>query len=131
MIEKPPKQPLPVPMSEDFLANRFAGAYGDRLRFVRQWRRWYVRHGDGWQEDAKNVHCHYAVLLMRGACYWPEATELTPPERRALDSRKAAWSMLALAGTDPRIAATSEDVGVPPPVRWQRKKLARKPKPRP
>ena len=113
----------PMPMSEDFLADRFAERYKDTLRYVNTWRRWYYWDGTNWCEDATKWHCWFAIAHVRAACYWPEAATLTPLERRMLDSRRSAWSMLELARYDRRIAATAEDVGIEPPVRWRRKKV--------
>jgi phage/plasmid-associated DNA primase len=111
-------------MSEDALADRFASTWCNKLRYVKQWRRWYVWDGSRWREDSTALSCRLAIELVRQACYWPEAMSLTPQERRALDSRRTAWSMLALAGTDRRLAATAERAGVDPPVRWRRKKAS-------
>lgn len=113
---------LPYPMSEDFLAERFAERWYGRLRYVHTLRRWYYWEGKTWREDATNLHCQHAILLVRAACDWPEAKELTPQERRVLDSKRTAWALLWLARSDRRIAATAEQVGVEPPVRWRRKK---------
>ena len=114
----------PWPLSEDALADHFASKWCNQLRYVKQWRRWYVWDGLRWREDSTALSCRLAIELVRQACYWPEATSLTHEERRALDSKRTAWSMLALAGTDRRLAATAEQVGVEPPVRWRRKKGA-------
>ena len=114
---------IPMPMSEDFLADRFAERYKNTLRYVNTWRRWYYWDGTNWREDATKWHCQLAIAHVRAACYWKEAQVLTSQEKRMLDSRRSAWSMLELARYDRRIAATAEEVGVEPPVRWRRKKV--------
>jgi phage/plasmid-associated DNA primase len=39
------------PFSDDALARRFTQAYGDDLKYVAKWSRWFSWNGCQWQED--------------------------------------------------------------------------------
>lgn len=107
--EPPPDDDaLPISMSEDALANAFAGEICGDWRYVSQWGEWMHWDGDGWVRDRKERIDRLAVELCRRACTWKDAQQLTPAQRRAIGQRKMAGAIRDLTRNDRRIAEVPE-----------------------
>lgn len=99
---------LPVEMSEDALADHFAAEHGKDWRYVSRWGRWFKWGGDVWREDETEEVFHLARDICRAAVYWPEAASLTPDGRRKIARKATAGNVRDMAGSDRRIAATTD-----------------------
>jgi putative DNA primase/helicase len=104
----PETEPLPVSMSEDALADSFAEEHGKGWRYVARWGRWFRWGGDVWREDETEEVYNISRQLCRASVYWSEAASLTPDQRRKIARRSTAGSVRDMAGTDRRIAATTD-----------------------
>lgn len=108
LAPEPSVEPLPQAMSEDALAEHFVQEHGDDWRFVRKWYQWYEWDGDGWREDVTGKINTLAIKTTRSALLWPEASNLTPKERRLVNRRATAGSVRELACDHRKIAATMD-----------------------
>lgn len=129
MIENSTKQPLPYPMSESFLADRFVERYCGSWRYCHILKRWFEWDGTAWQEDRIKKIDRLAVNFTVGALYFPEAAQLSPGMKRQICSKYTAGAVRDLAKYDPRIIATPEQLGYVTPkpgmcgVKWNHAKL--------
>lgn len=105
---------LPAAMSEDCLADHFAGVHGSSWRFVNGWGAWFEWRGDGWHRDDTMKVDRLAVEVTRQSLYWQDAAQLTPKDRRMISSRRVAGAVRDLAKSDRRIAATVDQWDVDP-----------------
>jgi putative DNA primase/helicase len=103
---EPDAEPLPAAMSEDALADHFAGEYGPRWRYVKAWGSWFEWRTDGWYKDDTALIDRLAVQTTRQALYWVDAQQLTPDGKRKLNSKRTAGNLRDIAMHDRRIAAT-------------------------
>jgi P4 family phage/plasmid primase-like protien len=104
----PEAEPLPVAMSEDALADTFAELNVQNWRYVSRWGQWFKWCGDVWQEDHTSEAFSIARQICRASIYWPEAASMSSAERRKISRKATAGSVRDMAGTDRRIAATTE-----------------------
>lgn len=101
-------------------ARRLAAVHGHRLRFIPAWRKWFTWDGRRWQLDrtGEAARCakHIAGQLME------QAKNITDEKKRdkMIQAAKKAQSaygiraMLELAGTEPQIAVTPDDLDAHP-----------------
>jgi putative DNA primase/helicase len=95
-------------MSEDALAEHFAKIGGASWRYVSRWGRWFKWGGDVWREDETDEVFSEARHLCRTATYWPEASSLTLDQKRKMSRKATAGAVRDMAGSDRRMAATTE-----------------------
>ena len=116
----PEDEPLPVAMSEDSLATRFADQYGEDWRYVKKWDQWFHYDGEGWRRDETEQVFRLSIEHCRAAIYWPEAASLTWDGKKKIGRRATAGNVRDMARNDRRIAASVDQwdsdpflVGVP------------------
>ena len=90
---------LPV-WSDDALALMFADAYGEELRYVAVWDRWYRWTGVRWEPDETLLHRKLARDLCR------DIAAKANQGGKTIASRRTVEAVAALAKADRRIAAT-------------------------
>jgi putative DNA primase/helicase len=88
--------------SDDALALRFTDAYGEELRYVAPWDRWYRWTGVRWQEDNTLLYRDLARDLCR------DIAAKANDGGKAIASRRTVEAIPFLAKADRRIAATIE-----------------------
>lgn len=106
--EEEEDEALPVEMSEDMLAAKFAAAYGATWRYVDLWGTWFEWRGDGWYKDETRKIDWLAVQWTRQAVQWQEAKALSESQRRSVNSRRVAGSVRDIALFNPIIAARAD-----------------------
>jgi len=116
--------PLPEePMSELGHAHRLIHVYGDRLRYVPQWeakRGWLVWDGTRWAHDDTGQAKRWAKIIARRVT--TAAMAITDDKERAAavglarrgESAAGINGALTLAGTEPGIVVTPDDLDTDP-----------------
>jgi len=95
-------EPRPPLYSDESLALRFAEEYGDDLRYVAKWGRWFLYDGARWREDDRLKAFTYARQICRAA-----AAECNKPKMQAaIASAKTVAAVERLARSDERLAAS-------------------------
>jgi putative DNA primase/helicase len=113
--------PLPAePWSELGYARRLIEVYGDRLRYVPQWKRWLAWDGRRWSDDATGQAARWMKAIARRIT----ADALATPderERRAAvnlarrgESAAGVAGALTLAGTEQEIVVTPDGLDADP-----------------
>lgn len=106
--------PLPASMSEDHIADDFAAAQKDDLRYIAARNMWLVWDNGHWKPDAKREVDRRVVEHCRGALLWAEAAPLSPEGRRKLGSKRFAGAVRDFTQSDRRIAAEWDQFGRDP-----------------
>lgn len=112
MAEAEESVALPPEFSEDALARRFTTRYGNVLRYVDKWGRWYRWNGRQWVADDTQAVLDLARKICRSAA--AEALKIIQPEASAkrianqIASAKTIAAVLKLASADRIHAATTE-----------------------
>lgn len=104
------------PKTELGYAHRLVDVYGDRLRYVPQWRRWLVWDGRKWAHDAtgqaqrwmKSIARHMHAIAVAGG----DKAELAIARRG--ESSHAIAGALTLASTEQGIAVSPDDLDADP-----------------
>jgi putative DNA primase/helicase len=109
--------PMPKePRTELGYAHRLITVYGDRLRYVPQWRRWLVWDGRKWAHDSTGQAQRWMKSIARrmhaAAVATGDKTELAFARRG--ESSHAITGALTLASTEPGIAVTPDDLDADP-----------------
>lgn len=112
---------LPETCSEDNLAQTFSRRHASRLRYVAVFDRWYLWNGKVWEHDRKREVFSFARVICREAlddALRAAGDKMTGAQerelRRRLGSASTIWSVVKLAGTDPRHAVTPEQLDADP-----------------
>jgi P4 family phage/plasmid primase-like protien len=101
----------PNPLGEDGIAETFAAAHADHMRFVPMWGRWFSWSGVAWRPDERLT----AFAGARVACR--DAAKLAKGEGRVrLAAAKTVAAVVTLARADPRLVTT--------PAQWDTDALA-------
>ncbi len=109
----------PVGLSDDELALRFTERHSDDLRYVAAWDRWLIWDGRRFAFDERRRVFDMARSLCRDVL----AEHLADPagsdaQRRALRGRLGSaatiWSLVKLAGSDPRHAVSPDQLDADP-----------------
>jgi putative DNA primase/helicase len=110
-----PEQQMPLneiapAFSEEALALTFAACHASELRYVAKWGKWLIFDGMCWKFDEKRQTFSLARALCR------EAGNATNKDReaKAIASAKTRAAVVALAGEDPRLAATVDQWDLDP-----------------
>ena len=113
--------PLPgEPRTELGYARRLIHVYGTRLRYVPAWRRWLVWDGSRWAHDATGQAQRWAKVIARrittdAMAIQDEATRKAAVSlARRGESAHAVAGALTLAGTEPGIVVTPDDLDADP-----------------
>jgi putative DNA primase/helicase len=112
--------PRPDVHSELGHAERLIAAYGDRLRYVPQWRRWLLWDGQRWAHDATGQAARWAKAIARritaDALDIEDAKESKAAVNLARRGESAAGvaGALTLAGTEEGIVVTPDDLDADP-----------------
>lgn len=103
---EPPAGAVPLPWSDDALAERFAATHGHELRYVATWKRWLRWDGSRWRRD--NTLCVFdqARTLCRAVAAELDKADLNA--RRALGDANTVSAIERLARSDRRLAARPE-----------------------
>jgi len=104
----------PSPMSQDHIANEFAKSIAGNWSYVHEYKRWFYHDGKEWQMDRVDEIKSIALSFCRSAVYWPEAASLTASEKRSLTYHRYVGDILYFAKCDRKLAATAEEIGLPP-----------------
>ena len=107
-------EPMPAAMSEDHIADHFAAAQKDDLRFIAARNMWLVWNGSHWKPDAKKEVDRRVVEHCREAVNWPDAASLTPDGKRKVGSKRFAGAVRDFTQSDRRIAAEYDQFGRDP-----------------
>lgn len=110
----PDDVPLPAAMSEDHVADEFAAAQKDDLRYIAARNMWLVWTDGYWKPDAKKEVDRRVVEHCRAAVHWPDAAPLTPDGKRKVGSKRFAGSVRDFTQSDRRIAAEVGEFGKDP-----------------
>lgn len=109
----------PVGLSDDELASRFTERHCNDLRYVAAWDRWLIWEGTRFAHDERRR----VFDLVRALCRDVLDEHLKDPactesQRRALRNRLGSaatiWAVARLAGTDPRHAASPDQLDADP-----------------
>jgi putative DNA primase/helicase len=92
------------PYSEEALALEFANRHGGQARYVAVWNKWRLYDGLCWRVDAKKR----VPSLSRQLCRMMAMTVNRRVEAKKIASARTCMAVVALAGVDPRIAASVE-----------------------
>jgi putative DNA primase/helicase len=112
--------PRPDMHSELGHAERLIAAYGDRLRYVPQWRRWLLWDGQRWAHDATGQAARWAKAIARritaDALDIEDAKESKAAVNLARRGESAAGvaGALTLAGAEEGIVVTPDDLDADP-----------------
>ena len=116
-----PGDPLPgEPMTELGYARRLVTAYGDRLRYVPEWRRWLVWDGQRWAHDTTGQAQRWMKVTARNLTTSALAIEDEKERKAALgtvrrgESSAGVSGALTLAGTEAGIVAAPGDLDADP-----------------
>ncbi len=117
-----PSDPLPdEPKSELGYARRLVYVYGDRLRYVPAWRRWLVWDGKRWAHDATGQAARWMKSIARRVTCDALAIEDDAKRQQAAvslarrgESSAGVSGALTLAGTEPEIVVTPDDLDADP-----------------
>lgn len=90
-----------VPFSEDALAAKYGDKYYCELRYVPQWHKWMLFHGNVWREDYELEAFSHA----RGICRSTAQEANEPSERKVLSSSKTVAAVERMARSDARMVA--------------------------
>jgi putative DNA primase/helicase len=112
--------PLPgEPLTELGYARRLVHVYGDRLRYVPAWHRWLIWDGRRWAHDTTGQAQRWAKVIARRITTDAMAIADDDPKRnrkaelslaRRGESSHAVAGALTLAGTEPDIVVTPDDL---------------------
>jgi phage/plasmid-associated DNA primase len=97
--------------TEAALAMAFAEQHKDSVRYVAASKKWFVKNSVGWEPDTKLQ----ALYLVQATCMDAAVKSADPTLARTLCSASFISATERLARCNPRLAATREDVGLPPP----------------
>jgi putative DNA primase/helicase len=112
--------PRPHVQSELGHAERLIAAYGDRLRYVPQWRRWLLWDGQRWAHDTTGQAARWAKAIARRIT--ADALDIQDPKdskaavnlARRGESAAGVAGALTLAGTEEGIVVTPDDLDAEP-----------------
>jgi putative DNA primase/helicase len=112
--------PRPDVQSELGHAERLIAAYGDRLRYVPQWRRWLLWDGQRWAHDTTGQAARWAKAIARRVT--ADALDIDDPKEskaavnlaRRGESAAGISGALTLAGTEEGIVVTPDDLDADP-----------------
>lgn len=100
---------IPVELSEDAFASKFADQHGENWRCVKAWGKWFNWDGEAWAEDRTDSRVDPMRAIFRAAQYSPAARSVSEAARRSVFGKQVPmYSALRLAGTDRRIRAEPE-----------------------
>ena len=108
------------PWTELGYARRLIHVYGSRLRYVPAWRRWLVWDGRRWEHDATGQAQRWAKIIARRLTTAAMALEDEQKRKAAVslarrgESAHAVAGALTLAGTEPGIVVTPDDLDADP-----------------
>jgi putative DNA primase/helicase len=104
LAEEDPAQAIAPAFSEEALALAFATAHASELRYVAKWGRWLRYENGRWKFDDTRRVFSFARELCR------EAASATDDKKRAakIATAQTRAAVVALAGEDPRLAATTD-----------------------
>jgi putative DNA primase/helicase len=108
-VARPPDV-RPPEFSDDALALRFADEHKGGFRHVAAWKRWMIWTGSVWRPDDTFHVFHSARLVCRAAAVACDKKGTA----KALASAKTQAAVVAIARSDPRIAATASQWDVDP-----------------
>ncbi len=113
--------PLPdEPQTEYGYAKRLIAVYGDRLRYVPQWKRWLVWDGQRWAHDASGQAARWAKSIARRVTADALAIEGEKESRAAVnlarrgESSAGVSGALTLAGTEEGIVVSPDELDADP-----------------
>ena len=113
--------PLPgEPLTELGYARRLITVYGDRLRYVPAWRRWLVWDGVRWAHDSTGQAARWQKITARQLMSSAMAITDRDARRNAVHAARRGESAagvagaLTLAGTEPGVAVTPDDLDADP-----------------
>jgi putative DNA primase/helicase len=117
-----PADPMPEePMTELGYAHRLIHVYGDRLRYVPQWKRWLVWDGQRWAHDATGQAPRWAKVIARRVTADAMAIQGDDQKLKAAvnlarrgESSPGISGALTLAGTEKGIVVTPDDLDADP-----------------
>ena len=98
---------MPPEFSEVDLALAWSADNPD-WRYVNEWDKWYQWDGSRWAEDKKNSVTNIAQRKMIEAANWANAQNLTIGQKRSLCSKKTISNVVALAGSIPKHATSTD-----------------------
>jgi putative DNA primase/helicase len=98
-----PEQASAPAFSEEALALAFADRHADELRYVAEWGRWLIYDGRVWKVDKTRQVFSLARELCREAGNAAERDHT----KQKIASAKTRAAVVALAGEDPRLAAST------------------------
>lgn len=116
-----PVDPLPdEPKTELGYARRLIHVYGDRLRHVPTWRRWLIWDGKRWTHDTTGQAPRWMKSIARRVT--SDALDITDEKQRQAamnlarrgESSAGVSGALALAGTEPEVVVTPDDLDPDP-----------------
>jgi len=113
--------PMPEePLTELGYAHRLIHVYGDRLRYVPQWKCWIIWDGRRWARDATGQVSRWAKIIARRltndalAITDKAARDAAIKITRRGESSSSIKGALTLASTENRIAVTPDDLDIDP-----------------
>jgi putative DNA primase/helicase len=113
--------PLPgEPHTELGYARRLVHVYGDRLRYVPAWRRWLVWDGKRWSGDSTGQAARWMKSIARRITSDALAVEDDRQRQQAMnlarrgESSAGVSGALTLAGTEPEVVVTPDDLDADP-----------------
>jgi putative DNA primase/helicase len=108
------------PLTELGLARRVVAAYGERIRYVAEWKSWLVWDGTRWSRDTTGLVARFAKVTARGLTdrtMWirdPSERKAKERETKRLESASAIRGALTLASTESEVAVAVEDLDSDP-----------------
>src|SRR5215831_8664244 len=116
-----PADPLPdEPKTELGYARRLVHVYGDRLRYVPEWRRWLVWTGQRWAHDATGQSARWMKAIARRITADAMAIEGEQERKAAVnlarrgESSAGVSGALTLASTEETVVVTPDDLDADP-----------------
>ncbi len=116
-----PADPLPdEPKTELGYARRLVHVYGDRLRYVPEWRHWLVWTGQRWARDVTGQSARWMKAIARRITADAMAIEGEQERRAAVnlarrgESSAGVSGALTLASTEEKVVVTPDDLDADP-----------------
>lgn len=107
----------PVLMSQSHIAKEFAKSIAGKWCYAHDYKRWFFFNNIEWQMDTTCKIKRVVETFCNSAIYWPEASSLTPNEKKRMTQLRYFGDILSLAICHELIASSAEEIGWPPKKR--------------
>ena len=109
LVDKPAEERVDIPpsFSDDAIADTFARRYKCKIRYVAEWKSWYIWEGVRWRRDETLDVQDYARFICREVVNWERGALLSEAGKRAIASKSAASNVEFLARSARDLVATS------------------------